>query len=188
MLPVKILVGIFAEVGKHCPIVHMVTVDHAVVGKFKVAVFLHIGNAVIAVLLFKIAFKIVIRVVYGLHNGIVDVCPVNGNPTHKVAVLLIDRRILFKSGLLRLRGFGFLRHIGGRRFVRYKRRDSFKCFGTLLFVGVLTIEHKAGEKEKGGTSGRPDHQIFAFHRTLSSCVGFKKRHRRRTRPRRVLSS
>ena len=40
----------------------MMTVNNAVVGKSEVAVFLHIGNAVIAVLFFKAAFQIVVRI------------------------------------------------------------------------------------------------------------------------------
>lgn len=139
MLPVKILVGILAEVGKHTAVIHMMTVNNAVVGKSEVAVFLHIGNAVIAVLLFKAAFQIVVRIVNRLHYRIVDVCSLNGNPAHKIAVLLIDRSVLFKGGLFGLRGFGFLRLIGGRRFVLHKCSDIVKGFGALFLVRILPI-------------------------------------------------
>ena len=114
-------------------------------------------------------FQVVIRIVDRLHYGIVDVCAVNGNPAHKIAVLFIDRSVLFKGGLFGLRGFGFLRLIGGRRFILHKRGDIVKGFGAFLFVRILTAEHNAGEKEKGGKESRPDHQIFSFHKILSSC-------------------
>ena len=65
-------------------------------------------------------------------------------------------------------GGGSLRFTGGRRFVLHKRGDILKRLGALFFIGVLPVQHKAGEKEKGGKSGRPDHQIFAFHILLSS--------------------
>ena len=78
--------------------------------------------------------------------------------------MLIDRSVLFKGGLFGLRGFGFLRLIGGRRFVLHKCSDIVKGFGALFLVRILPIKHNAGEKEKGGTYGRPDHQIFAFHK------------------------
>ena len=138
-------------------------VDHAVVGQRKVAVFLHIGHAVIAVLLVKAPFQIEIRLVHGLHHGIVDVCSGDGEPAHKVAVLLLHRPVLFKCRQFRQQ-LGFLRRIiGGGRFGFYQCGDLIKGFGALLFIRILPTEHDAGEKEKGGTHGRPDHQIFAFH-------------------------
>lgn len=150
MLSIKILAFILAEIGKHRPIVHVMAVDHAVVGQRKVAVFLHIGHAVIAVLLVKTPFQIEIRLVHGLHHGIVDVCAGNGEPAHKVTVLLLHRPILFKCRQLRQR-LGF-----------HQCGDLFKGFGGLFSVRILPTEHDAGEKEKGGTYGRPDHQIFVY--------------------------
>ena len=73
VLLIKVLTFIFAEIGKHRSVVHVVAVDHAVVGQRKIAVFLHIGHAVIAVLLVKAPFQIVIRLAHGLHHGIVNV-------------------------------------------------------------------------------------------------------------------
>ena len=151
MLSIKILAFILAEIGKHRPIVHVMAVDHAVVGQRNVAVFLYIGHAVIAVLLVKTPFQIEIRLVHGLHHGIVDVCAGNGEPAHKVTVLLLHRPVLFKCRQLRQR-LGF-----------HQCGDLFKGFGGLFSVRILPTEHDAGEKEKGGTYGRPDHQIFAFH-------------------------
>ena len=162
VLLIKVLAFIFAEIGKHRPVVHVMPVDHAVVGQRKVAVFLHIGHAVIAVLLVKAPFQIEIRLVHGLHHGIVDVRAGNGEPAHKVAVLLLHRPVLFKCRQFRQR-LGFLRCIGGCRFGFHQCGDLFKGFGALFFVCILPTEHDAGEKEKGGTYGRPDHQVFAFH-------------------------
>ena len=151
VLLIKVLTFIFAEIGKHCPIVHVMAVDHAVVGQRKVAVFLYIGHTVIAVLLVEAPFQVVIRLVHGLHHGIVDVCAGDGEPANKIAVLLLHRPVLFKRRQLRQR-FGF-----------HQCGNLLKGFGALLFVRRLPTEHNAGEKEKGGTYGRPDHQIFAFH-------------------------
>ena len=137
-------------------------VDHAVVGECKVAVFLHIGHTVIAVLLVKASFQIEIRLVHGLHHGIVNVRAGDGEPANKIAVLLLHRPVLFKRRQLRQQ-LGFLRRVGGSRFGFHQRGDLFKGFGALLFIRILPPEHDAGEKEKGGTYGRPDHQIFAFH-------------------------
>ena len=162
MLLIKVLAFIFAEIGKHRPVVHVMAVDHAVVGQRKVAVFLHIGHAVIAVLLVKAPFQIEIRLVHGLHHGIVDVRAEDGEPAQKVAVLLLHRPVLFKCRQFRQR-LGFRRRVGGCRFGFHQCGNLLKGFGALLFVRILPTEHNAGEKEKGGTYGRPDHQIFAFH-------------------------
>ena len=162
VLLIKVLAFILAEIGKHRAVVHVMAVDHAVVGQRKVAVFLHIGHTVIAVLLVKAPFQIVIRLVHGLHHGIVDVRAGDGEPAHKVTVLLLYCPVLFKCHQFRQR-LGFLRRVGWSRFGFHQCGDLLKGFGALLFVCILPTEHDAGEKEKDGTYGRPDHQIFAFH-------------------------
>lgn len=162
VLLIKALTFVFAEIGKHCPVAHVMAVDHAVVGQRKVAVFLHIGHAVIAVLLVKAPFQIVIRLAHGLHHGIVNVRAGDGEPAHKITVLLLHRPVLFKCRQLRQMR-GFLRCVSGSRLGFHQCGNLFKGFGALLFVRILPTEHNAGEKEKGGTYGRPDHQIFAFH-------------------------
>ena len=141
----------------------MMTVEHAVVRNSEVAVFLHIGNAVGAVLLVKSSFQIVIWFVDGLHNGIVDICSLNGNPAHKIVVLFIHRRIFLIGGLCGGFRFGFLR--GSLRcFFLDQCRNGFKGFGTLFVINILPAEHKAGEKEKGGAKRRPRKYQFSFHR------------------------
>ena len=162
VLLIEVLAFVFAEIGKHCPVVHVMAVDHTVVRQCKVAVFLHIGHAVIAVLFVKAPFQIEIWIVHGLHHGIVNVRAGDGEPANKIAVLLLHRPVLFKRRQLRQQ-LGFLRRVGGSRFGFHQRGDLFKGFGALLFIRILPPEHDAGEKEKGGTYGRPDHQIFAFH-------------------------
>ena len=162
VLLIKVLAFIFAEIGKHRPVVHVMPVDHAVVGQRKVAVFLHIGHTVIAVLLVEAPFQIEIRLVHDLHHGIVNVRAGDGEPAYKVTVLLLHRPVLFKRRQLRQR-LGFQRRVGMGRFGFHQCGDLLKDFGALLFIRILPTEHDAGEKEKGGTYGRPDHQIFAFH-------------------------
>lgn len=53
-----------------------------------------VGNAVIAVLLFKIVVEIIIRFVRGLHNGIINARAVNGNPAYHVGVLIEQQSVL----------------------------------------------------------------------------------------------
>ena len=49
MLLVKILAFKLAEVGKHGTVLHVVAVDHAVVGQPQFAILLHIRDAVLAI-------------------------------------------------------------------------------------------------------------------------------------------
>ena len=61
VLSIKVLVFILAEIGKHRPVVHVMAVDHAVVGQRNVAVFLYIGHAVIAVLVLGMLLPLVVK-------------------------------------------------------------------------------------------------------------------------------
>ena len=57
----------------------MVAVDHHIVGYTQSTIFLHIGKAVVAVLLIKAALQIKVGFVDGLHDRIIDVCTVNAS-------------------------------------------------------------------------------------------------------------
>ena len=147
-------------------------IDHQIIGNADRTVFLHIGNTVIAVAFIKAPFQIIIRLVNGLHDRIVDVGSGNGYPTHKIAVLLLHGSISFISRNLRFlfmfRGlffnivFGVRHHIRLRHFrqcvLHHKGSDIVKGFGALLCICILAISHKAENKAEGGKHSRPDHQ------------------------------
>ena len=141
-------------------------VQHQIVGNADVAVFLHIRHPIAAVRLIKSVLQIEIGVILGLHDGVINPGAGNGNPAHQVAVLGVHIRIFLK-------GREFFRLLGG--VIGQLQRGQLhifldqpghlvKGFGALLLVQVFPAEHSPGEKEKGGTKGRPrDHQsVFNF--------------------------
>ena len=168
MLFIEVLAFKLAEVGKHRAVLHMVAVDHAVVGQPQLAILLHIGYAVLAVRLVKSVLQIKVLVAGGLHDRIVDLGVLNADPPNKIAVLLIDRRILvigcqLRGKLISCRGVcsvlagGVL--YGGqhrRRGGLYKIGHGVERLGALFGVLILPHGHDAGEKEKGGEQHRPD--------------------------------
>ena len=157
MLLIEIPIRILAQIGKHGTVVHVVSVDHQIVRLPKHAVFLHIGYAVGTVCLVKPMLQIKIRVIRGLHDGIVNVCPLNSYPTHKIRVLRIDCRIgfvgaqpggfIFFCGSVFCCCIAFFRHC---RFRLHQCGDVVKGFGTLLLVVILPIEHNRREHKNSG--------------------------------------
>lgn len=53
MLLIEVLALVFAKVREHRTVVHAVAIQNQVIGNTNVAVFLHIGNAVVAVRFIK---------------------------------------------------------------------------------------------------------------------------------------
>ena len=97
------------KVGKHCAILHMMTVNNQVVRRLiHITAFAHIGTAVIGVFLVKAVFQVEVQILRRLHNGIVDQRIVNSNPSHNIAVLLIEFCVLREHYRFSLRSFGSL--------------------------------------------------------------------------------
>ena len=103
MLTPEVHVRIIAELREHAAVIHMMTVYDDVVADAHDAGFVDIGDAVIAPCLFKAVLQVVVRVIRRLHDRIVDICPVNGDPPDKVLILLKQSAVLLMSqfGLLR---------------------------------------------------------------------------------------
>ena len=97
VFPVKILAFILAQVGEHTAVVHVMAVQHQIVGNADVAVFLHIGHPIAAVRLIKSVLQIEVGVILGLHDRIINPGAGNGNPAHQVAVLGVHIRIFLKG-------------------------------------------------------------------------------------------
>ena len=95
MLLVEILALILAQVREHGGVFHVMSVDYHIIGLFQIAVLLHIGYAIIAVRLVKGVLQIKVGITRCLHDRVIDIGAVNGNPAHKVRVLLIDSSIFF---------------------------------------------------------------------------------------------
>ena len=174
---VEILTLVLAQIGEHTAVVHVMAVQHQIVGNADVAVFLHIGHPIAAIRLIKSVLQIEIGGILGLHDRIINPGAGNGNPAHQVAILGVHIRVLFKSRkFFRLWGRG--RVIGqlqrGQLHIFLDQPGHLvKGFGALLLVQVFPAEHSPGEKEKGGTKGRPrDHQsVFNFVTHISpSCT------------------
>ena len=89
MFLVKILTLVLAQVGEHTAVVHVMAVQHQIVGNAYVAVFLHIRHPIAAVRLIKSVLQIEIGVILGLHDGVINPGTGNGNPAHQVAVLSV---------------------------------------------------------------------------------------------------
>ena len=175
MLLIEVLALVLAKVGEHGAIIHVVAIQNQVVGNTNVAVFLHIGNAVAAVRFIKGVLQIKVGVVFGLHNGVINPGSGDGNPAHQIAVLGIHIGILVKGRHFLLHRLLFAFQLQSRqlRLLFYQLGHFFKGFGTLLLVKIFPAEHKAGEKEKGGTKGRPSDHHFGFHfffHVLPSCA------------------
>ena len=172
---VEILTLILAQVGEHTAVVHVVAVQHQIVGNADVAVFLHIGHPIAAVRLIKSVLQIEIGVILGLHDRIINPGAGNGNPAHQIAVLGVHIRILFKSReffRLLIRLAGKLQR-GQLHIFLDQSGHLLKGFGALFLVQVFTSQHSPGEKEKGGTKSRPrNHQpAFTFVTHISpSCT------------------
>ena len=76
----------------------MVSVNHHIIGLLQIAILLHIGYAIVAVRLVKGVLQIKVGIARCLHDRVIDIGPVNGNPAHKVRVLLIYNGIFFIGG------------------------------------------------------------------------------------------
>ena len=141
-------------------------VQHQIVGNADVAVFLHIRHPIAAIRLIKSVLQIEVGVILSLHDGVINPGAGNGNPAYQVAVLGVHIRVLFKSReFFRLLGrvIGQLQR-GQLHIFLDQPGHLVKGFGALLLVQVFPAEHSPGEKEQGGTKGRPrDHQsAFCF--------------------------
>ena len=73
MLPAEVGIGVFAQIGKHRAVVHVMSVNHEVVADPGHTGLVNIGNAIIAVRFIKAALQIEVRLVRGLHNGVLCV-------------------------------------------------------------------------------------------------------------------
>ena len=194
MLLVEILAFKLAEVGKHGAVLHVVTVDHAVIGQSQLAILLHIGDAVLTVRFVKSMLQIKVLVAGGLHDRIVDLGVLNADPADKIAILLIDRRILvigrqLRGRLIACRGVcsvlaGGVLHGGKhrRRGRLYKIGHGVERLGALFGVLILANGHHAGENKKGGEQHRPD------QKENLCLIEFTHFHYLQIHPRRVLSS
>ena len=73
MLPAEVSISVFAEVGKHRTVVHVMPINHKVVADPGHTGLVNIGNAIVAVRFIKAALQIEVRLVRGLHNGVLCV-------------------------------------------------------------------------------------------------------------------
>lgn len=139
--------------------------------------FVHIGNAVVAVSLFKAVFQVIIRAVYRLHDGIIQIRSVYGDPADKIIVERIQLGVL---GIGRLRFVcRFLRQLrtGSRGLLRRLRgicdklRKRIKILRALPLVVPLPVGCHAG---KGGARCKQDDQRnaddFLFLHSRSSVI------------------
>ena len=81
----KISVHIPFEVGEHCAVSHIVTVNNEV-GALEVAPSVKERHTALAVLAVEVSAEIFLRIGRCVHNGIADVCAVNREPPDAVGV------------------------------------------------------------------------------------------------------
>ena len=104
MLPVKALSPVQIQVPEHRTILHIVPIDDKICARrVHIRHAPHIQASIFAVIAVKIVVQIIF-VVLTLHNGIINDHALYGEPPCQVMVLLIQCRVLFQKGLLRLRG------------------------------------------------------------------------------------
>ena len=172
------LLLIAAKIRKHGTVAHVMPVDHDIVRNAQCAVFLHIGNTVVAVRAIKGPLQIIVGFLRGLHDGVIDVGTLNAEPANKVIVLFIHSRILFVCADLhrnRLRRFryivaagGFhLRSRGGQCFHLDQLGNTVKNCRALPLILIVLPEHCTGEQKNSGKYCRQGDQNIAFHNISS---------------------
>ena len=157
-------------------------VDDVVVALSHHAVLVNIRNAVIAVLLLKAVLQIVVRIVRCPHDRIVDVRAVDGDPAHKIAVLIEKGSVLLHCQLCFSCSQFFLRECltyrlvftrrGGRLFVEFTLvhisnhiGQVLKLLCAVLLVLILVVKHDTREYRHPAqdyNSGDTD-DLFDFH-------------------------
>ena len=86
---------IFQKIGKHRAALHIVAVDDQVrAGQTRDAAVVHEGQAALGLFFVVVAMQVIFFVVYGLHDGIIDIGSVYTDPADYVGIEIVECPVL----------------------------------------------------------------------------------------------